>query len=185
MNKEDLKKLGVVDDEIIQKIIVEHGKDIEKHKASIITAQTEVGGLREQLNAANVQIEKIKSMDIEGMKVAANDWKQKAEAAQTKADEQIAAMKFDYALESHLTKSGAKNNKAVRALLQQDGMKLTDDGSIVGLKEQLEKIQTENDYLFVSKTPVPVIITGTQSQPPTSSDPIIIAARKAAGLDTK
>ena len=59
MNAEDLKKLGLDDEEAIQKIIVLHGKDIEKHKTSLTTVQTELEGVRKQLGDANTQIDRL------------------------------------------------------------------------------------------------------------------------------
>jgi hypothetical protein len=56
-----------------------------------------------------------------------------------------------------------------------------EDGTISGLKEQLEKIQSEHDYLFVSDVPTPTIVTGGSNRK-IMSDPIVEAARKAAGL---
>jgi hypothetical protein len=85
MNKEDLKKLGLTDDAVIDQIIVLHGKDIEGHKAKITTAQTELDGVKKQLTDANAQIESFKGMDIEGVKKSADEWKTKAEQAQAEA----------------------------------------------------------------------------------------------------
>ena len=59
MNAEDLKKLGLDDEEAIEKIIVLHGKDIEKHKTSLTTVQTELEGVRKQLGDANTQIDRL------------------------------------------------------------------------------------------------------------------------------
>jgi len=73
--------------------------------------------------------------------------------------------------------------KAVRALLIEADLKLTDDG-LVGLKEQLEKIKPENDYLFESDTPTPKIVSGGGNKPIENQDAVIVAARKAAGLPT-
>jgi len=72
---------------------------------------------------------------------------------------------------------------AVRALLKETDLKLAEDGSIVGLTEQLEKVKTENDYLFESEDANPKIVTGG-NKTTTNTDPIVFAARKAAGLET-
>ena len=182
MNKEDLKKLGIEDDDLIQKIIVEHGKSIEKIKASNSALQTELDGLKGQLKDAGETIEGFKKLDVDSIKAAADDWKAKAEAAEKTAAEQIQALKFEHALDGALTGAKAKNAKAVKALLQADALKLNEaDGSILGLKEQLEKIKSENDYLFESDTPTPKIVMGGKPKN-VITDPMILSARKAAGL---
>jgi hypothetical protein len=180
MKKEDLIKLGI-EEETVQKIIILHGQDIESHKTKLTTAQTEAEGLKAQLTEANKAIEGFKGMDIEGVKKSADEWKTKAEQAAVDAQKQVASLKFDYALDGALTGAKAKNLKAVRSLLSNDVLKLNEDGSILGLKEQLEKIKSENDYLFESDTPTPKIVTGGNSKS-ILGDPMVDAMRKAAGL---
>lgn len=183
MNKDDLVKLGI-DASVAEQVIILHGKDIEKHKSSLSTAQAELEGLRTQLTDANKAIESFKSMDIEGIKRASEDWKAKAEAAQKEAETKVAQLKFDYALDGALTGAKARSPKAVRALLQLDQLKLNEDGSIIGLKEQLEKVQSENDYLFESDAKDPRIVTGGNGKK-LVGDPVVIAMRQAAGLPTE
>ena len=69
-------------------------------------------------------------------------------------------MKFDYALTAALTGAKARNSKAVKALLDMDGLKLN-DGKIIGLDEQLSQIKEENSFLFESDEPAPTIVKGT------------------------
>ncbi len=181
MNKEDLKKLGLTDEAVMDQIIVLHGKDIENHKAKLTTAQTEADGLKKQLTEAGVTIEGFKKLDVEGVKKSADEWKAKAEQAQKDASAQISQLKFDHALDGSLSAAKAKNAKAVKALLQSDALKLNEDGSILGLKEQLEKIKSENDYLFESDISTPRIVVGAHNQS-VIKDAVTDAARKAAGL---
>lgn len=166
MKTEFLKGLNLPQ-EVIDKIMAENGKDIaaEQKKAEKITQERDsyklkAENLETQVNDANAEIQKFKDMDVEGIKQAAEDWKEKAEKAKSDADAQISEMKFDYALTAELTGAKAKNAKAVKALLDMDGLKLN-DGKIIGLDEQLSQIKTENDYLFESDEPAPKIMSGT------------------------
>ncbi len=118
-----------------------------KHESELTTVNTKVTDLQTQLTDANKQIESFKGMDVEGIKKAADDWKTKYEAATKDADDKVSALKFDHALEGAITSSKAKNAKAVKALLDMNGLKMNGD-EIVGLSEQLEKIKKENDFLF-------------------------------------
>lgn len=167
MKTEFLKGLNLPQ-EVIDKIMAENGKDIaaEQKKAEKIIQERDgyklkAENLETQVNDANAEIQKFKDMDVEGIKQAAEDWKEKAEKAKSDADAQISEMKFDYALTAALTGAKAKNAKAVKALLNMDGLKLTDD-KIIGLDEQLSQIKEENDYLFESDEPAPTIVKGTQ-----------------------
>lgn len=67
---------------------------------------------------------------------------------QTLHEKQVAALKLDYAVESALTAAGAKNNKAVRGLLNLEGVSLGEDGKAAGLAEQLAAIKSSDGYLF-------------------------------------
>jgi hypothetical protein len=180
MNKKDLTDLGIAED-IAEKIVILHGKDIEKQKTAIETSKTEADGLKAQLVEANKAIEGFKGMDIEGVKKSANEWKLQAEQAQADAAKQISTLKFDHALDGALTGAKAKNAKAVKALLQTDVLKLQEDGTIFGLDEQLKTVKEANDYLFESDTPNPRIVLGGGNKL-ILSDAVVDAARKAAGL---
>lgn len=183
MKREDLKVLEL-SDEVIDKVMALHGAGIESHKSQLTTAQAEVETLKAQLTEAGATIESFKAMKPDELKAAADEYKVKLEQAQTESASQLAALKFDHALDGALAAAKAKNTKAVQALLSRDALKLNDDGSILGLKEQLEKIKSENDYLFADTKEPPKIVTGGKSQS-VLSDPMMDAVRKGAGLVTE
>jgi hypothetical protein len=180
MKREELEKLGL-EKESIDSIMALHGKDIEANKAKAAAIEAERDGLKSQLDEAAKAIEGFKALDIEGVKKSADEWKAKAEQAQKDAEKQVYQVRYESALSDALKASKAKNVKAVRALLNEADLKLTDDG-LVGLKEQLEKVKPENDYLFDDETPAPKIVSGGGNKPIVNQDAVVIAARKAAGL---
>lgn len=181
MKREDLTKLGLTDDAVIDAIMAAHGKDIEKHKNAADASKAELESIKTQLTEANTQIEGFKSMDIEAVKKAATDWEAKAKQAEADAATQLAKVKFDHALESSLTGAKAKNVKAVQALLNTETLKLKDDGTIEGLDDQLKEIKSKNDYLFADEKVTPKIVTSTNNKS-VIGDATVDAARKAAGL---
>lgn len=183
MKKQDLIELGIAED-VAEKVIIAHGKDIESHKSKLATLQTEADTLKTQLAEAGTTIEGFKKLDVDGIKAAADEWKAKAEKAQTDAAAQLAAVKFDHALESALTGAKAKNPKAVQALLSTDALKDA-NGEFIAERftEQLEKIKSENDYLFADVKEPPKIITGGNNQS-VVGDAFDVAMRKGAGLAT-
>lgn len=65
---------------------------------------------------------------------------------QQKLDKQA----FDFAIESALRDAKAKNIKAVKANLNVDGLKLSDD-KVIGLDEQLAALKESDSYLFISE----------------------------------
>ena len=186
MKRDEIKKLlgDAATDEVLDQLMALHGKSVEAGKTALTAAQAEITGLKKQVEEAGAQIEKFKDLDIEGVKKTADEWKTKAEEARTEADAQIAKLKFDHALDSALTGAKAKSPKAVKALLDADLLKLADDGKISGLKEQLETLQKDNDYLFESDAPAPKVVTGGKGTAGLA-DAAVSAMRKAAGLPTE
>ena len=151
MTKEELKALGL-NEEQIKEVFKINGKDVEKAKGDLAAKETELASIKEQLETANAEIESYKSMDIDSIKQAAEEYKTKFEEAQAKAKADMEKLQFDHALEKALTSAKAKNTKAVKALLDLEGLKFKDD-EIIGLKDQLEKVKEENDYLFEADEP--------------------------------
>lgn len=146
MTKEELKALGL-DDEQIKEVFRLNGIAVNNARGDLETIEAEKESLEEQLKTANEAIEEFKEMDIEGIKAAADDYKTKYEEEKTKHEQELEKIKFNHTLEDALKGAKAKNAKAVKALLDLEGLKLN-EGKIVGLDEQLESIKEENDYLF-------------------------------------
>ncbi len=67
---------------------------------------------------------------------------------QTLHEQQLAALRLDFAVDSALAAAGAKNNKAVRSLLNLESVTLGEDGKAVGLAEQLAAVKSSDGYLF-------------------------------------
>lgn len=150
-----LKGLGVAEDKVkeaVDTIMTENGNDIERYK----TSET---NLKSLLKTANETLEKFKDVDIDGLKGEVQKYKDAAAEAESNSKAEIERLQFGYALDRALRTAGAKNSKAVRALLDEAGLKLNGD-SIVGLDEQLKTIRENNDYLFNNDTK-PVIVRST------------------------
>lgn len=173
MKREFLKELGLTDKQI-DKIMAENGEDIEKAKGDLESKEsdleakkTEIEILQGQLKEANTQMEKFKEMDIDSIKAAADEYKEKYESAKADAEKELENLKFNHAIDKALTGAKARNTKAVKALLDMEGLKLTDD-KILGLDEQLEEIKKENEFLFeVGKKDKPpkIILPGGDNNP--------------------
>ena len=185
MKKEELIALGV-DEEVAKKIMAINGTDIENAKAKADKTQ-EIENLKYQLSEkdklieeANVQIENFKSLDVEGTKKAADEWKtkyeQSAAEAKTKEEEfnkKLEEQQYDFKLNEYVngqkfTSDFAK--KAYLAELKAQGFKLDADGNFLGANEYTEKFKAANQGVFAveeaPKDPTPeVVLKGTQTPP--------------------
>lgn len=188
MKREELKALlgDKADDATIDKIMEINGKDIKKHQDDATKAGNDLQAAQGQLSEANKQIEAFKDMKPEDLKKSADDWKAKYDKAIADHQESEKKRLFDGALEKGLAEAKAKNVKTVTPLLDLNGLKFNEaDGSLIGLKEQLEKIKADekNNFLFDSEDKTPEIITGGNNKS-VISDSIVEAARRGAGLST-
>lgn len=146
-------------EEIDKKVSENIGKNFVS-KGDFNTLNETKKTLDTQLKDANKQIEEFKNLDVDGIKKAADEWKEKAEKAQKDSEAQIAAMKFDHALEGKLSGLKAKDTGILMGLLKKDDLKLTEDGSILGLDDQIKKIKEEKDFLFEPDEVTPQIVKG-------------------------
>jgi hypothetical protein len=114
----------------------------------------------EKLNNVEAQLTEAKESrkSFEGVDVSALNGKiteltNSLAAKDAEYNQRIADMEFDAALDSAISASGAKNAKAVRALLDLDALKASKnrDGDI---KAALESVKGENDYMFKSDEPI-------------------------------
>lgn len=108
-----------------------------------------------QLTELNKQLEEVKKSAgaSEDLKKQITDLQAQQAAAKTAYEKELTATKRGYAIDQALTSAKAKNIKAVKALLDDSKLTLGDDGTLIGIKEQLEAVQKDNAYLFDIETP--------------------------------
>lgn len=158
MQRKFLEDLGIKDKETVDKILDENSTDIGKAKGELETVQNklsesekEVETLKGQVKERDGQLETLKNStgNIEDLKTqiatlqADNQAKDEAHAAEIKK------IKIDNAIETALNSAKAKNNIAVKALLNLENAELNEDGTIKGLKEQIEGLVKGEDTKFL------------------------------------
>ncbi len=123
--------------------------------------ETERDSLKEQLKTAKDTLKNFEGVDVQDMqnKISqlTSDLNQKDADYQAK----IADMEFHSELDKAITASKARNAVAVKALLNLEELKASRNQT-EDIKKALEKVRTENDFLFQSDEPVqnPVMPTG-------------------------
>ena len=124
--------------------------DFNATSGKLKEAEAQVTQLTESVKTRDSQLEELKKSAGAGeelQKQIADLQKQNAE--QEKAHQaELAQVKLNNAIDNALAAAGAKNNKAVRALLDLSGVKLEEDGKLAGFAEQLEALQKSDAYLF-------------------------------------
>ena len=154
MQRKFLEELGLEKD-MIDKIMDENGKDINREKEK-------ANSLKTQLDTAKETLKGFEGVDVAELQGKVAQLTSDLEAKDTEYQAKIADMEFNSTLDSAISASGAKNSKAVKALLDIDTLK-SSKNQAEDIKNALEAVKTENDYMFGSKEPVNNVVHDTGS----------------------
>lgn len=113
----------------------------EKLDAKIEELKTVQASLAEK----DAALKKWDGVDLDKLK-AEND------AKTEELNKQLSALKKQNAVETSLLAENIQDLKAIKAYIDFDTVKVADDGTVTGLKEQVEKLRTDKAFLFKSST---------------------------------
>ena len=169
MNTETLQGIGL-NDEQIRSVMAEYGKEINPLKQAQASAEQERDSLKAQLEDVNGQLSEAQKNSKKGSELQdqLKDLQKQFDDSKAKAEEQLQATKKDYEIAAALSKAGAKNDKAVKALLDTEKVNFDDNGKLIGLSEQLEAVKKDNDFLFADaneSNPKPTITSKGNPNP--------------------
>jgi len=156
MNREFLKGLGLEDD-VIDKIMKEHGKTVNsiKDKADKVDGlESQIEDYKQQIKDRDTQLDNLSKQvkDNEELTAEIDRLKQENADATKELQDKLDKQAFEFTLEKALSKAGAKNPKAVKALLDAEKIKL-DGETLLGLDDQLKALQESDAYLFGEEEP--------------------------------
>lgn len=147
--KEQLVQYGLTEEKA-QEFIDKNIDGVFIPKARFDEVNEENKGLKSQIADRDTQLEQLKKSSGDNADLKAQIEKLQGENKTQKEDyeAQIAQIHLDNAVDSALTAAGAKNNKAVKAMLDMTGVKLDKEGNLTGLKEQLDGVKKSDSYMF-------------------------------------
>lgn len=157
MKKEDLVKLGL-DEELAAKVEAALTEEMKGFipKARFDEVNTEKKRLETTLTERNTELETLKnsSGDADALKQQIATLQEQYKEKDTAHAGEIRQLKLDNAVDAALVEAKAKNNKAVRALLDLSKAELQEDGTVKGLTEQLKALSAAEDskFMFESAT---------------------------------
>lgn len=149
MKREFLKGLELSEEQI-NAIMAEHGKDVEASKSQLAELTTETESLKTQIADRDKDIKSLKkdAGDNEGLSKQLTDLQDKYKTDTETLTQQLSQTKLNGALTTALTGAKVRNPKAIEGLLDMDKVKLTDDGKLEGLDDQLSALKKSDGYLF-------------------------------------
>ena len=183
MKRKFLEDLGLEDD-VVNKIIAENGKDITELKAKLDDLNEQLGVKEETLKQKNQKIAELEQIDIEDIK------KQAKEEGRIEGSKEVENFKRQNAIDKIYSeefevdgkKYKVKDRKALQGYLDNDKIKYEND-QISGLVEQFSEIVKTSPYLFDTDTKNPQFADTTQGTNPNKDSEN--ALRLAMGLDPK
>ena len=153
MKTEELTAIGLSEEQATQVLAI-HGKDIEKHKKTITTLETEKEGLKGQLSTAEAALQKFEGIDPQQIQQEIQTYKEQAEAAQKHIQAQITArdqrdwlkQKFDtYGVTSPYAR------KQLEAECMAEGSGLTwKDGAYFGFDDYMKAAKEKDKSLYLT-----------------------------------
>jgi hypothetical protein len=152
MKRTELEALGLSKEQI-DSVMKINGDDIENAKTEVSNLKAENESLTKQVKDRDKQIDSLKSSvgDNEDLKKQIETLQADNKAKDEAHAKELTQLKIDAAVEKALTDSGALNIKATKALLELADAKLSDDGTVKGLSEQIEKLKADDGSKFLFK----------------------------------
>lgn len=151
MNKEDLIAMGLTEEQTKKVMDSLDGNYVTKTRFNEVNEENKT--LKKSVSDRDKQLEDLKksSGDNEELKKQIETLQQE-NANQKKAHEaEMTQLRLDNAIDAALAAAGAKNIKAVRALLDTSKVKVGEDGKLTGFDDLLSAVQKSDSYLFAEK----------------------------------
>ena len=151
MNKEDLIAMGLTEEQAKKVMDSLDGNYVTKTRFNEVNEENKT--LKKSVSDRDKQLEDLKksSGDNEELKKQIETL-QHENANQKKAhDAEMTQLRLDNAIDAALTAAGAKNIKAVRALIDTSKVKVGEDGKLTGFDDLLSAVQKSDSYLFTEK----------------------------------
>ena len=156
MKRAELETLGLSKEQI-DEVIKINGADIENAKSvassESASLQTEIDALKSQVKDRDKQIESLKKSagDNEELQKQIETLQEENKAKDAAHKAELHQIKVDAAVEKALSDAGALGVKAVKAYLDLEDAKFADDGTLKGLKEQIDALKASDETKFLFK----------------------------------
>lgn len=162
MKKEDLIAMGLTEEQAKKVMDSLDGNYVTKTRFNEVNEENKT--LKQSVSERDKQLDDLKKSSGDNAELKKQiEALQQQNAEQKKThDAEMAQLRLDNAIDTALTAAGAKNAKAVKALLDTSKVKLGDDGKLTGWDEQLSAVQKSDSYLFESKQTIKPAFKGYQ-----------------------
>ncbi|MDW3926437.1 phage scaffolding protein [Staphylococcus saprophyticus] len=159
--RDNLREIGI-DEESLEKVMTLHGQEVQglndkvsQKEEKVNELQSTVDSYKEDNKQKDNELKDLqeKAKNGDDLQQTISDLRQANEDREKERQKEINDLKFNHNLENKLRDVGARNVKAVRALLDSENLKFNDEeNEVIGLQDQLEKLRESDSYLFTDST---------------------------------
>lgn len=190
MERKDLEALGL-DDKQMTEVMKLYNAGIEPIKKQVADTKSELDSVKQQVVDRDGQIKSLgeQAGNSEKLNKQITELQETIKTKDSEAAASLTKVKTDNALQMALRDAKVRDAKAIMPFIDMDTVKLGDDGQLMGIGEQIEKLQESHDYLFDKsddnggKTTVKITAGGNPSGSTGGGEPSLaqrIAARMGA-----
>ncbi|VDG26353.1 phage scaffolding protein [Lactiplantibacillus mudanjiangensis] len=149
MERKDLEALGL-DDKAQTEVMKLYNAGLEPVKQELTSTKSELETTKEQVTSRDEQIKTLGAQagNSEKLNKQISALQQTIKDKDTESAAKLTQLQTDNAVQLALRDAGVRDAKAVLPFIDMDTVKLGDDGSLTGIKEQVEGLQKSHDYLF-------------------------------------
>ena len=140
MKLEDLTKLGIAEN-VAKQVVALNEAEVAAEAKKLTDKEAELTMATDKIKELTETVKKFDGVDIEKMKSEIENWSKKY-------NDDTNALKLDIALSKTLAGCGAKDADIVGKLLDLSIVKFGDDGKLMGIEEQLQRLKTDKAFLF-------------------------------------
>lgn len=133
---------------IIDSFLSLHHQELQVEKERADEANQTLAELQKNYDSAIKNSE-----NLESLKSEITNLKSENKRTIANIESKYQAKLLDNAIELALTQAGAKNNKAAAALIDKTDLKLSEDGSVLGLKELIDTVKSDESTSFLFNAP--------------------------------
>lgn len=171
MKREDLEALGL-EKEVVDKVMGLYGQSVNQLKTDLDTEKAKTAGLEKDIKERDKALEELQSKNKDNADLSKElaDLQATYADLQNKSKQEIENLKRDNAIAAALAEAKAKDPALVAKSLDLELIKLNTDGTVAGLKEQVEQLKTTHAYLFDMGTGAAADLNRERKTPQFSSD---------------
>jgi hypothetical protein len=161
MKTEFLQGLGLTQEQI-DSIMKENGKDIASEQAKTTAVTLERDNYKGQLDTAQSALKEFEGIDVKDLQGKISQLTNDMKFQESEYQNKISDMEFNSKIDAAINGVGARNIKAVKALLDIEALK-TSKNQEADIKAAIETCQKDNDYLFGTTEPINNAVLSTKN----------------------